>query len=99
MWDKKNEAKPSSQAAEVPAPIVSTPAPEPVTAAPAARVTSKISSGLKIHGDVFGDSDLYVDGEVQGKIRLANSRVTVGPSGRVQAEMEAREIIDRKSVV
>ena len=98
MWDKKNEAKLSSQAPEVSVPVASTPAPEPVTAAPTARVTSRISSGLKIHGDVFGDSDLYVDGEVQGKIRLANSRLTIGPNGRVQAEMEAREIIIDGSV-
>jgi cytoskeletal protein CcmA (bactofilin family) len=98
MWNKANEAKPSLPTPEVAAPAVSTPVPELAPAAPASRVTSKISAGLKIHGDVFGESDLYVDGEVQGKIRLANSRLTIGPNGRVQAEMEAREIVVEGSV-
>jgi cytoskeletal protein CcmA (bactofilin family) len=96
MWSKPNEAKPSSQASEVPSPEVSAPVPEPAAplpAIPAVRVLSKISSGLKINGELSGDSDLYIDGEVHGKIHLANARVTVGPSGKVQAELEAREII------
>ena len=36
---------------------------------------------------------MYIDGEAQGKITLADSRVTVGPNGRVQADIDAREII------
>jgi len=76
-----------------------------ITARPASDVSSpvsgtasRITSGLKIHGDCSGSSDLYIDGEVQGKIRLANSRVTVGPNGRVQAEIDAREIVVDGSV-
>jgi cytoskeletal protein CcmA (bactofilin family) len=30
---------------------------------------------------------------VQGKLRLGNARVTVGPNGRVRADIEAREIV------
>jgi cytoskeletal protein CcmA (bactofilin family) len=55
--------------------------------------SSKISSGLKIHGEISGTADLYIDGEVQGKLRLGNARVTVGPNGRVHADIEAREIV------
>jgi cytoskeletal protein CcmA (bactofilin family) len=55
--------------------------------------SSKITSGLKIHGEISGTADLYIDGEVQGKLRLGGARVTVGPNGRVQADMEAREIV------
>jgi len=62
-------------------------------AAPASRAASKITAGLKINGELSGDSDVYIDGEVQGKIRLGNTRVTVGPNGRVQADIEAREIV------
>lgn len=54
--------------------------------------TSKIGAGLKIRGEISGDSDLYLDGEISGKIRLKGARVTVGPNGRVQADIEAREI-------
>jgi cytoskeletal protein CcmA (bactofilin family) len=54
---------------------------------------SKIGSGLKIRGEFSGNSDLYIDGDAQGKIRLDGARVTVGPNGRVQADIEAREIV------
>ena len=54
---------------------------------------SSIGSGLKISGELSGSSDLYVDGEAQGKIALLDSRITIGPNGRVQADIEAREII------
>jgi cytoskeletal protein CcmA (bactofilin family) len=55
--------------------------------------SSKISSGLKISGEISGSADLYIDGEVQGKLRLGGARITVGPNGRVQADIEAREIV------
>ncbi|MGB0036978.1 MAG: polymer-forming cytoskeletal protein [Candidatus Acidiferrales bacterium] len=109
MWRKSAEAKPSPLASQTPAPVpirpqppvafpspaVSTPAP---VAAPVSANGSTISSGLKIHGDFSGGSDLYIDGEAQGKIRLTQSKVTVGPNGRVQADIEAREIIVQGSV-
>jgi cytoskeletal protein CcmA (bactofilin family) len=53
---------------------------------------SRISAGLKINGEISGSSDLYIDGQAQGKIRFAQARVTVGPNGRVNADIEAREI-------
>ncbi len=71
---------------------------EAPAASPAASSTTTISTGLKISGEFSGNSDLYIDGEALGKIRLANSRVTVGPSGRVQADIEAREIVIEGSV-
>jgi len=54
---------------------------------------SEIASQLKITGEIFGDSDLYIDGEVGGKIRIAGGRVTIGPRGSVRADIEAREIV------
>lgn len=90
------------------APIAETPAPAPAAvpvapvyaAAPVKTVSApsspggtSIGPGLKIRGELSGSSDLFIDGEAQGKITLADSRVTVGPNGRVQADIEAREII------
>lgn len=48
---------------------------------------------MKIKGDITGTSDLTIDGETQGKVRLTNGRVTVGPKGRVIADIDAREIV------
>jgi cytoskeletal protein CcmA (bactofilin family) len=107
MWRKTDEAKPSSPASETPAPgpsIPSTasqassskPASTPSFIPPVNVTTSSSSSaiipGLKIQGEISGTSDLYIDGEVQGSIRLGGAKVTVGPNGKVQADIEARAI-------
>ena len=61
----------------------------PVSVAPAANGASRIQAGLKIHGEISGNSDLYIDGELQGKIRLGGARVVIGPNGKVQADIDA----------
>jgi cytoskeletal protein CcmA (bactofilin family) len=54
---------------------------------------SRIYSGIKIRGEISGTTDLFIDGEVQGKLCFGHASVTVGPSGRVHADIDAREII------
>jgi len=87
-----------------PAPIAPTPAPrvtipEPVVAvAPAVNGASRIQAGLKIHGEISGNSDLYIDGELQGKIRLGGARVVIGPNGKVQADIDAGAVTIEGSV-
>jgi cytoskeletal protein CcmA (bactofilin family) len=60
---------------------------------PASAGASRIGAGLKIRGEISGNSDVYLDGEATGKIRVSGARVTVGPAGKVQADIEAREIV------
>jgi len=109
MWRKSTEVKPSSQVPAVPAPAAVKPPEAPPTSPQTAPATpgvaqprvsgsSRIDSGLKIRGEFTGNSDLYIDGDAQGKIRLGEARVTVGPHGHVQADIEAREIIVEGSV-
>ena len=87
-----------------PAPVAPTPAPrvtipEPVVAAaPAVNGASRIQAGLKIHGEISGNSDLYIDGELQGKIRLGGARVVIGPNGKVQADIDAGAVTIEGSV-
>jgi len=92
---------PSVSATPVVAVAPSTPAvPDvPVVASPAHVSAlmnggpSTISAGLKIRGEITGTSDLIIDGDTQGKIRLTNGCVTVGPNGRVTADIDARDIV------
>jgi cytoskeletal protein CcmA (bactofilin family) len=105
MWRKPEDPKPAAPAGEVP-----TPAPAP-RAAPAVRsvagLTAEvvqpsggiITSTLLIKGEVRGSDDLYIDGEVQGTIHLSNGRVTIGPHGKISADVDAREIIVRGKVL
>lgn len=94
-------AVPPAATAPVPTPAPRAEAPEPaVVSAPAqvASGTSRIQSGLKIHGEISGNSDLYIDGELQGKLRLGNGRVVIGPNGKVQADIEASGVTIEGSV-
>ncbi|MGH9712047.1 MAG: bactofilin family protein [Candidatus Acidiferrales bacterium] len=105
MWSKTTEGKESSQAPQIPVPEPVSPkvtsqrtmnAPSvlsPLAATNVPASASAISTGLKIHGEVTGSADLYIDGEVQGSVRMGQSKVTVGPRGQVQADIEAREIV------
>jgi cytoskeletal protein CcmA (bactofilin family) len=92
------ELEPNAQQTQ-PVSLPSVPSPQSANnASPTPNGMTTIASGLKISGEISGTSDLYIDGETQGKIRLVNARVTVGPNGRVQADIEAREIIIEGSV-
>jgi cytoskeletal protein CcmA (bactofilin family) len=47
---------------------------------------------MKIVGEVWSDEELYLDGDLDGKLNLRN-RLTVGPNSKVNANIKAREII------
>jgi len=108
MWRKPEDSKPAAPAAEVP---TSVPASAPRVEQPSVRsvagLTAEvvqpsggiITSTLLIKGEVRGSDDLYIDGEVQGSIHLSNGRVTVGPHGKISADVDAREIIVRGKVL
>jgi cytoskeletal protein CcmA (bactofilin family) len=105
MWRKPEDSKPAAPAAEVPAPAAA-PRVEPAVRTVAgltAEVVQPsggiITSTLLIKGEVRGSDDLYIDGEVQGTIHLTNGRVTVGPHGKISADVDAREIIVRGKVM
>jgi cytoskeletal protein CcmA (bactofilin family) len=65
----------------------------PPVPASASRSASHISSGIRIKGEISGNEDLYIDGLAEGQFRFTQARVTVGPNGRVQANIEARDIV------
>ena len=54
--------------------------------------SATIGASIRIKGDLSGDEDLLIQGQIQGKIKLASHNVTVGPSGRVQADIRGRNI-------
>ncbi|MHB8486015.1 MAG: bactofilin family protein [Candidatus Acidiferrales bacterium] len=75
---------------------------KPAPAIPPAPVPSPeaaiLTQGIRIRGELTGKADLFIDGDVEGSIRLGDSRLTVGPSGHVKADIEAREIYIRGDV-
>ena len=57
-----------------------------------------ISAGIRIKGEVSGKEDLFIDGSIEGKLDMIGASVTVGPNGKVKADIQAREIIVRGTV-
>ncbi len=104
MWRKPEEPRVSSPLPESTPPLriepnrapgVSVPPGYPTAHPPAGGV---LTSSLLIKGEITGREDLYIDGEVQGKIRILEAKVTIGPHGRVSADIEAKEIMVRGNV-
>ena len=52
-----------------------------------------LGPSITIKGDVSGDEDLMILGKVQGTVNLAQHNVTIGPSGRVKADVRGRMVI------
>src|SRR4051794_32793166 len=101
MW-KSRDDKPV-------APAVSTPMPTNVTATPTPKEVrpmeipksadnyradvAHIGKSVLIKGELSGSEDLYLDGEVEGNIFLKDHSLTVGPNGRVRANIQAKDVV------
>ena len=51
-----------------------------------------IGKSVRIKGELSGSEDIYLDGEVEGTIQLAGNSITVGPNGKVRANVSARNV-------
>jgi cytoskeletal protein CcmA (bactofilin family) len=74
------------------------PASNPNTYNPVKTVTAPIDQAtigrtLVIKGEITGSEALYIDGRVEGKIIMPESRVTIGRNGKVDASIQARELV------
>ena len=55
--------------------------------------TARVGASLHIKGEISGNEDLQVDGSIEGSIQLQERKLTVGPSGKVTADVVAREVV------
>ena len=61
--------------------------------APQTGEFAHIGKSVVIKGELSGSEDLYVDGNVEGKIELRNHSLTVGPNGNVKANVSAKAVV------
>ena len=47
---------------------------------------------MKIIGEVASSEELYIDGELEGKLDL-KGRLTIGPESKVSANIRAKEVV------
>jgi cytoskeletal protein CcmA (bactofilin family) len=92
MWSKQNDGQmihnqPVQSNHPAASPVVSQHH-QPPPVAPGVTVFGK---SMKIVGEVTSDEELYLDGDLDGKLNLRN-RLTVGPNSKVNANIKAQEI-------
>jgi cytoskeletal protein CcmA (bactofilin family) len=103
MWRKPEDSNKTAPAVtEVPPPAPRVDPPVRSLAGLTAEVVQPsggmVTSTLLIKGEIRGREDLYIDGEVQGSIHLTDGRVTIGPHGKISADVDAREVVVRGKV-
>ncbi len=98
MWNKQRTDETPAARPQPPA-EPARPAPQPVVATPPARhephanrQTATIGSSMQIKGEIRTHEELMVDGEVEGMLE-SHSLLTVGPNGKVRANIKAREVV------
>jgi cytoskeletal protein CcmA (bactofilin family) len=58
-----------------------------------AEGSTVIGKSVVIRGELSGNEDLFIDGDVEGTVSLPESRLTVGPNAQVRADINAREVV------
>ena len=56
------------------------------------REAAVIGPSIHIDGDVRGEEDLLIEGEVSGTLQLKSNSLTIGPQGKVRADVYAHSI-------
>lgn len=96
MWKKEDAKSPGAEnSAPAAAPHNLSAPRDSGTAAPApsARTSGVIGQGIRIKGEVTASEDLFIDGIIEGKLNLSNTKLTIGPNGQVKADIYAREVL------
>src|SRR6184192_3116422 len=57
------------------------------------RDVVNIGKSVVIKGELNGSEDLTVEGQVEGKIELRDHVLTIGPNGKIKAELNAKAIV------
>ena len=98
MWNKQKD-EPMSRPQPEPIRSSPTPAPTPQSTMPspaatrsAASQSATIGPSMTVKGEIRSREELLVDGEVEGMLE-SQSLLTVGPNGKVRANIKAREVV------
>ena len=96
MW-KRDEAvrPPSGQPAAQPQPQP-TPAGTPSRPESSQRLERdivNIGKSVVIKGELYGSEDLTIEGQVEGTIQLRDNVLTIGPNGKIKAQIFAKAVI------
>lgn len=52
-----------------------------------------IGKSVQLKGEISGTEELYVDGKIDGIVRLSGSRLIIGPNAEVNAELYVQDLV------
>ena len=100
MWKRDESVRPtgsgssSSGAGRTAAPDASGPAQRPSGEGKRPeRDVVNIGKSVVIKGELNGSEDLTIEGRVEGKIQLRQNILTIGPNGKIKAEVFAKAVV------
>jgi cytoskeletal protein CcmA (bactofilin family) len=98
MWKRDESVKPAAPPAPTPAAAPSAPAgAAPMASEPLrtqlGRDMVNIGKSVVIKGELSGSEDLTIEGHVEGRIDLKGNVLTIGPNGKIKAEVFAKAVV------
>jgi len=105
MWKRDDAAKPNAPGGPGPAPAQHGSVPPAAEAAPGKpapagdpqrgqeKTAVNIGKSVVIKGELNGSEDLTIEGQVEGKIELRQNVLTIGPNGKIKAQVFAKSVI------
>ena len=57
------------------------------------KTTVNIGKSVVIKGELSGSEDLTIEGQVEGKIELRQNVLTIGPNGKIKAQVFAKSVV------
>ncbi len=98
MWKRDESVRPpGGQPAAIPQPAALAPAVGSAPRQEAGHNMEKdivnIGKSVVIKGELNGSEDLTIEGHVEGTIQLRDHVLTIGPNGRIKAQVFAKSVI------
>jgi cytoskeletal protein CcmA (bactofilin family) len=60
---------------------------------PGTCTASQVGIAVRIEGDIYGQEDLLVDGEVNGNIVIPDNKLTIEANANVRASIKAKNVV------
>jgi cytoskeletal protein CcmA (bactofilin family) len=92
MFELRGKDSQESDSAKAAEPLTRSNATQ-ATAPPRVSGMAVIGRSIQIRGDLRGDEDIRIEGDIEGSIHLPNHALTIGREGRVRADAYAKSVI------
>jgi len=102
-WEKEKKSQPGVPSVKPTVPASSNPSkvetsmPESIrrdsTGSSQGQVQATIGRSIILKGELSSNEDLVIDGQFEGTVNLQDHCLTVGPNGKVKAEIQARQVV------